>query len=52
MTMDLEEADRAPELPLNEILWKSVRGADSPMPPPRHAAFVRPLLAADGDDAE
>ncbi|HYX26329.1 MAG TPA: hypothetical protein VFC23_19405, partial [Thermoanaerobaculia bacterium] len=42
--MDLDtEADLAPELALNEILWKSVRGAASPMPPPVHAAFVRPV---------
>src|SRR5436305_1883823 len=42
--MDLDtEADLAPELALNELLWKSVRGAASPMPPPVHAAFVRPV---------
>ena len=40
MKMNLEEADMAPEIELNEILWRSVRGADSPMPPPRRAAFV------------
>jgi hypothetical protein len=50
VAMNLEEADMAPELALNEILWKSVRGAESPMPPPKRAAFVRPL--ADGDDDE
>ena len=44
--MNLDEADLAPELELNEILWKSVRGAASPMPPPVHAAFVRPVAAA------
>ncbi len=43
MAMNLEEADRAPDLELNEIVWKSVRGADSPMPPPVHAGFVRAL---------
>jgi YVTN family beta-propeller protein len=48
--MNLEEADVAPELELNEILWKSVRGAASPMPPPVHAAFVRPVAAGDGDE--
>ncbi len=48
--MDLGEADLAPELELNEILWKSVRGAASPMPPPVHAAFVRPVEAREGDD--
>ncbi len=43
VAMNLEEADLAPELALNEFLWKSVRGGDAPMPPPRRAAFVRPL---------
>jgi YVTN family beta-propeller protein len=41
LAMDLEEADLAPEQELNEILWKSVRGAHSPMPPPVRAAFAR-----------
>ncbi|MCX6551988.1 MAG: bifunctional YncE family protein/alkaline phosphatase family protein [Acidobacteria bacterium] len=48
--MYLAEADLAPELELNEIIWKSVRGAASPMPPPVRAAFVRGMPAADGDD--
>jgi hypothetical protein len=26
--------DRAPAQALNEILWKSIKGAASPMPPP------------------
>jgi YVTN family beta-propeller protein len=52
MNLDTE-ADLAPEFALNEILWKSVRGAASPMPPPIHAAFVQPVRAGgdgDGDD--
>ena len=49
--MDLDtEADLAPELALNEILWKSVRGAASPMPPPVHAAFVRPVGVGEKED--
>ncbi|MEP6995531.1 MAG: bifunctional YncE family protein/alkaline phosphatase family protein, partial [Acidobacteriota bacterium] len=32
LAMDLEEADRAPDFELNEIIWRSVRGAQSPMP--------------------
>jgi hypothetical protein len=49
--MDLDtEADRAPDLELNEILWKSVRGAASPMPPPVRAAFVKAL--AEEEDEE
>jgi len=48
MRMNLREADLAPELELNEIIWRSVKGANSPMPPPRHAAFVR---VVDRDEA-
>jgi len=48
--MDFHEVDLAPERELNEILWKSVRGAASPMPPPVHAAFVRPVEAGASDD--
>jgi hypothetical protein len=50
LAMDLEEADRAPDRELNEIIWRSVRGEDSPMPPPVRAAFVRPLeTGTEGD---
>ena len=50
--MNLVEADLAPELELNEILWKSVRGRDAVMPPPIRAAFVRPLEELDDDEDE
>jgi sugar lactone lactonase YvrE len=49
--MNLDEADRAPEQEFNEILWKSVKGAGSPMPPPVRAAFIRPART-DPDDGE
>src|SRR5215469_3828193 len=42
--MDFSDVDRAPMHALNEIIWKSVRGADSPMPPPVHR--YRPLIDA------
>jgi hypothetical protein len=29
---------------LNEVIWRSVRGPRSPMPPPVHAAFVFPHI--------
>jgi len=45
--MNFDEPDRAPELELNEIVWKSVRGAGSPMPPPVRSRFVQP---PEGDD--
>ncbi|HUQ92399.1 MAG TPA: hypothetical protein VM120_12020 [Bryobacteraceae bacterium] len=34
MRMDFSDYDRAPEFALNEIIWKSVRGAASEMPIP------------------
>jgi hypothetical protein len=38
--MDFSDYDRAPEFALNEIIWKSVRGARSAMPlPVRHFHF-------------
>ena len=47
--MNFDEPDRAPDLELNEIVWKSVRGAGSPMPPPVRAAFVPAGQDADDD---
>ena len=47
---DLSQADRAPDVLFNEILWKSVKGAGSAMPPPVHAGFVRPSAVALDDD--
>ena len=57
--MNFDEADLIPEGPLNDIVWRSVRGAQAVMPPPVHAAFVRPMgwdpksgtrTDPDGDD--
>jgi hypothetical protein len=50
LRMNLEQVDRAPEQELNEILWKSVRGRHSQMPPPRRTAFVRPIADEDDED--
>ncbi len=44
--MDFREADAADGRLLNEVIWRSVRGANRPMPPPVHAAFFSP----HGDD--
>ncbi len=41
MQMNFEEADLTPELELNQILWMSVRGADSVMPAPIRSGFIR-----------
>jgi hypothetical protein len=51
--MDFSVEDRAPEGLLNEILWRSVRGPKSPMPPPRRSIFVSPASrVVDTDDDE
>jgi hypothetical protein len=47
LAMDFSREDAADDLLLNDIVWRSVRGADSPMPPPRRAAFV---FAEDEDE--
>ena len=38
--MNFAKEDAADDLLLNEIIWRSVRGDSSPMPPPTRAAFV------------
>ncbi len=48
-TMDLTKEDAADDLLLNEVIWRSVRGANSPMPAPVRRAWV---LAGDADDAK
>jgi hypothetical protein len=48
--MDFDEADVTPELELNEILWWSVHGPNSRMPPPVHAAFLRPTPEREEKD--
>lgn len=42
--LDLSKEDAADDLLFNEIIWRSVRGPNSPMPPPVRAAFVFPHL--------
>jgi hypothetical protein len=44
-TFDFSREDAADDLLLNEVIWRSVCGANSPMPPPVHAAFVFPHLS-------
>ena len=39
--LTLEVADTSDDREYNEIIWKAVRGADSPLPPRKIAAFVK-----------
>jgi hypothetical protein len=48
--LDFSVADAADDLRLNEIVWKSVRGIESPMPAPVRACFVFPHPASGSDD--
>jgi YVTN family beta-propeller protein len=47
--MNLSIEDAIPDVEFNEIIWKSIRGADSEMPAPVRSAFVR---VGDSDDDE
>ena len=47
--MDLTKEDAADDLLLNEVIWRNIRGANSPMPAPVRRAWV---LAGDADDAD
>jgi hypothetical protein len=40
--------DQADDLVLNEMIWRSVRGAKDPMPAPIRAGFV--MVKSPGDD--
>ena len=48
--MDFSDVDRAPMNALNEIIWKSVKGADDPMPSPVHR--FRPIVDANNQDRD
>jgi YVTN family beta-propeller protein len=48
LKLDFSKEDVADDLLLNEVVWRSVRGPNSPMPPPVRASFVFP----HGDDEE
>jgi YVTN family beta-propeller protein len=48
--LDFTREDRIPENLFNEILWKGIKGMDSPVPSPSRAAFVRTRPADKDDD--
>ncbi|RFZ85981.1 hypothetical protein DYU05_10465 [Mucilaginibacter terrenus] len=39
-SFNLAEEDAAPDLELNEVVWKSIKGENSVMPAPKRSAFV------------
>jgi hypothetical protein len=48
--MDFTKEDAADDLLLNEVIWRSVKGPNSPMPAPTRAAFVFSKAEKDDDD--
>jgi hypothetical protein len=46
---DFTKEDLANDSEFNEILWKAVKGLDSPCPPSVHAAFFKPDNKLDKD---
>jgi hypothetical protein len=49
--LDFRKEDSADDIAFNEIIWKSIKGANSPMPAPVRAAFVHPV-PEDEDEEE
>ena len=43
------QADAIPDLEFGQIIWKTVRGEDTLMPPPRHNAFLNSTKKEDKD---
>ncbi len=48
--LHLEKEDSGDDQLFNEIIWRNVKGADSPMPAPVRAAFVHPIEDEDDGD--
>jgi YVTN family beta-propeller protein len=48
--MDFSDVDRAPMHALNEVIWKSIKGVNSPMPAPVHR--FRPLIDPGESEAD
>lgn len=40
-TFDFRKEDTIPDLIFSEIVWKAIKGEDSPMPAPRRSAFLK-----------
>jgi YVTN family beta-propeller protein len=49
LPMNFAREDAVDDLLLNEVVWRSVRGPDNPMPAPVRAAFVFPHPVEDKD---
>jgi len=48
-SFDFTQEDRIPDDLFSEVIWKAVKGVDSKMPAPKHAAFIK-LNSKEKDD--
>jgi hypothetical protein len=46
---DLSKEDMIPDMEFSEVIWKGVKGINSVMPAPKHAAFVKVSKKKDDD---
>ncbi len=46
---DLSKEDLVPDMEFSEVIWKGVKGINSVMPAPKHAAFVKVSAKKDKD---
>ncbi|MBD3750005.1 MAG: beta-propeller fold lactonase family protein [Sphingobacteriales bacterium] len=49
-SFNLAKEDAVPDLELNEVIWKSIKGEDAIMPAPRRSAFVKLEKKKKDDD--
>jgi len=49
-SFDLTKEDAADDLLFNEVIWRSVKGPNSPMPAPVRAAYFMKKVSRDDDD--
>lgn len=46
---DFTKEDRIPDLEFSDVIWRGIKGVNSVMPAPRHAAFLRARIEKDDD---
>ncbi|HLP36047.1 bifunctional YncE family protein/alkaline phosphatase family protein [Lacibacter sp.] len=51
-TFDFRKEDTIPDLIFSEIVWKAIKGEDSPMPAPRRSAFLKVKDEEEEEDEE
>jgi len=49
-SFNFAKEDKVPDLELNDVIWKYVKGEDAVMPAPKRSAFVLPVKKRKDDD--